>query len=105
MFRGTDFQFPPLVPSLSIADRVEIPGFAASPVDRIKSTQKAENNASLRDASNTVDAHSPRVSAQRPTAKEMAAARAARIRLGYEVDDNGSMLEVYFDWRACSDHC
>lgn len=99
------FEFPPLVTALSNADRAEIPGFAASPVDRIKPNQKIENTASLRDASNTVDAYSPRVSAQRPTAKEMAAARAARIRLGYEVDDSGSRPEVKFHWRACSDHC
>eukprot|EP00892_Ulva_mutabilis_P009364 jgi/Ulvmu1/67/UM001_0070.1 len=68
-------------------------GLVVSPVDSMKLTHKMESNSSLRDASNTVDAHSPRVSAQRPTAKEIAAARAARIRLGYEQDDDGSVPE------------
>ena len=78
-------------------------GFVVSPVDSMTVVNKVDSNASLRDASNTVDAHSPRVSAQRPTAKEIAAARAARIRLGYEVDDSGKLQEVcVITLRCCS---
>lgn len=90
---------------LCIPDRFVAAGFIVSPVEQKKSLQTSETNASLRDASNTVDAQSPRVSAQRPTAKEIAAARAARIRLGYETDDTGSMPEACSYLHACRDHC
>lgn len=54
---------------------------------RLQSPHKGDDNISLNNSENVLDAQTPQLDAKVPTAREIAAARAARIRLGYEQGD------------------